>query len=202
MYGNYWNTCFILPVRIINYWKTEAETCHLYISHCTPWWIWKHNWDLIERQRRWALPLNSRQLCLYLADQPQETAWLQLPAEVGGGATFLEAALRPSVTSGAPRYPPAFCHFGYKGSVLMLDSPRSQPWGQDFEWEPFIWEGIWEAPAGKGEVRWEGKAGSGAGDKQSSVLPGKLWETGWTTPQSFPCQGTRKLGCLSTKSHH
>lgn len=85
MYGNYWNTCFILPVRIINYWKTEAETCHLYISHCTPWWIWKHNWDLIERQRRWALPLNSRQLCLYLADQPQETAWLQLPAEVGGG---------------------------------------------------------------------------------------------------------------------
>ena len=46
----------------------------------------------------------------------------EFPTE--GGVDFLVAALRPSVTPGTPRYPLAFYHFGYKGSVLCLAPPE------------------------------------------------------------------------------
>lgn len=119
------------------------------------------------------------------------------------GAAFLSAVLRSSDTPGAPRYPPAFCHLGYKGSVLMPTlRMRLQVWA-------FTGEVIWEAPAVDGEVRWAGKAGYGAVVKWSSILLGNSGRqdgTGWNIAWNFSCQRTWEAGIfvyqVTSSAHH
>lgn len=119
------------------------------------------------------------------------------------GADFLAAARRLSVTPGAPRYPLAFFHFGYKGSVLCLTPPRSQPGGQGVKGEPFIWDMIWEAAAGKGEEdekRRQPRKGLLGSCGQMELNPAReLWETGWKTARSCPAKELGSWGiCLPT----
>lgn len=199
MCGNYWNTCLILPVRIINYSKVKAETCHLYTSRGTPWWIWELSWDLTELQRHRALPLN---LPLpgrtYKEKRPARApCWEGLISlgQLGDPQSHLEHqdTLQLFVI-----LPQRVC--------LMPDSPRSQAGGHDVKREPLF--GRWSEKQQQGKGKWDEKGrqprkGLLGSCGQMELNPAReLWETGWKTSWSFPYQETRKLGYLSTNSHH
>lgn len=73
-------------------------------------------------------------------------------------ADVLVAAVRPSVTPGVTRYPPAFCYFGYKRSILYVAPSESNP--EDNIASTSLLFGRWskKQQQGRGERRWERKA--------------------------------------------